>query len=309
MVRKILLLVALMMACSAPGQALALSLTGKWNSSDHGVYYVRQLGNAVYMMGEFPKSGRHSGGYTWTRVCFGNISGDRLRLNCADVPKGRRMQGTAITARIVRNGNVLTFLSPAGAPTGKSMARFGYRAPAVAVSGMPRQPHRQPSPRPRQTRQPVMTGEFCTNFDPELTGHDSSMMFFRDSSASEFGPFRGGWSEADRAMRIVIAYRFTQYCTVSNSKPTMSYFLSNRRAPRGAMRGEDCTAFNPSALRVARLADLGIWVIKISAHRNLLVFGKTQSVANAALAVIRKYGFTHLCSVGRPNPPFTYFRR
>lgn len=41
----------------------------------------------------------------------------------------------------------------------------------------------------------------------------------------------------------------------------------------------------------------------------MLDFGDKQAEANKALSVIKKYGFTHICFVGRPDAPMMYFRK
>jgi hypothetical protein len=39
----------------------------------------------------------------------------------------------------------------------------------------------------------------------------------------------------------------------------------------------------------------------------ILDFGASQANANKALNIIKKYGFSQICFVGRPNPPMMYF--
>ncbi|NTV98325.1 MAG: hypothetical protein HGA70_04095, partial [Chlorobiaceae bacterium] len=38
-------------------------------------------------------------------------------------------------------------------------------------------------------------------------------------------------------------------------------------------------------------------------------FGGKEAEARAAFAIIKKYGFTRSCYVGRPNPSFQYLRK
>jgi hypothetical protein len=52
----------------------------------------------------------------------------------------------------------------------------------------------------------------------------------------------------------------------------------------------------------------GSWKIG-SSRQWLFDFGKSETRAQQALAVIKQHGFTHSCVVGRPNPEFTYLRR
>jgi hypothetical protein len=40
----------------------------------------------------------------------------------------------------------------------------------------------------------------------------------------------------------------------------------------------------------------------------LFDFGKRQTDAQKAMAIIRQHGFTHYCRVGRPSANFIYLR-
>jgi hypothetical protein len=41
----------------------------------------------------------------------------------------------------------------------------------------------------------------------------------------------------------------------------------------------------------------------------MLDFGASKTNAVHAVAIIKRYGFTHRCFVGRPHAPMMYFRR
>jgi hypothetical protein len=71
------------------------------------------------------------------------------------------------------------------------------------------------------------------------------------------------------------------------------------------MPGEDAIGFEPARLVVRQIGQR--W--KIADGNNwLLDFGPAEGNAKLSLHLIRKYGFTKICFVGRPNPPMTYFR-
>ena len=63
-----------------------VNLTGPWKGNDGGKYYIRQLGNNVWWFGE--QSPTNPG---WSNVARGVLNGNELRLEWADVPKGRIM--------------------------------------------------------------------------------------------------------------------------------------------------------------------------------------------------------------------------
>ena len=70
-------------------------LTGWYWAEPDGVYYIRQLGNQIYWLGE---SGHRFGEYPlgWSNVAYGTINGNVVDVNWADVPKGQNMNsGTA----------------------------------------------------------------------------------------------------------------------------------------------------------------------------------------------------------------------
>ncbi len=86
----------------------------------------------------------------------------------------------------------------------------------------------------------------------------------------------------------------------------MQYFLAGGGAPSGAMRGEDCNRFNPANTKVEKAK--GRWKITDGSHW-ILDFDQNQAEAGQAHAIIRKYGFSRICFVGRPNAAMTYFRK
>ena len=69
---------------------------------------------------------------------------------------------------------------------------------------------------------------------------------------------------------------------------------------------EDCISFNPATTTVQQIK--GSWKIVDGSHW-MFDFGANQAEAEQAFAIIKKYGFTQSCYVGRPGPSFTYLRR
>jgi hypothetical protein len=88
--------------------------------------------------------------------------------------------------------------------------------------------------------------------------------------------------------------------------PIYAYLLAKGGSPWGPMDGESCVAIDPDRAAVSRRQDR--WVIMSGKHR-LFEFGKRQTDAEKALAVIRQHGFTHRCQVGRHDANFIYLRR
>lgn len=119
----------------------------------------------------------------------------------------------------------------------------------------------------------------------------------------DFGEARG---DAKMAAEVLRHYRITQSCFVGRPDPSFTYLLASGEAPSGVIDGEDCLSFNPAELELVQ-AD-GRWKLA-QGSRWLFDFGDRREEAGEALEIIRQYGFTQSCFVGRPNPSFTYLRR
>jgi hypothetical protein len=118
--------------------------------------------------------------------------------------------------------------------------------------------------------------------------------------------FAGNRAEAERTLSIIKRYRMTQSCFVGRPHPSFQYMLAFGRAPAGSYPGEDCISFNPNTTEVKNIN--GRWKIVDGSHW-MFDFARNESEARQTLAIIKKYGFTSSCFVGRPNPSFQYMRR
>ena len=118
----------------------------------------------------------------------------------------------------------------------------------------------------------------------------------------DFGSKRG---EAELALQIIKHYRMNQSCFVGRPDPSFQYMLVSGHAPQGSYPGEDCVSFNPRTTEVKQIN--GRWKIVDGSHM-MFDFGNKRDEAELALRIIKKYGFTRSCFVGRPDPSFTYLR-
>jgi hypothetical protein len=91
---------------SSAADVVEINLSGKWsiNCEGGGVYYLRQVGNEVWWVGESPDGGRG-----WTNLGHGTIEGEDLIVHWADAPKGS-FRGTGILTLklVVQDGKVAT---------------------------------------------------------------------------------------------------------------------------------------------------------------------------------------------------------
>jgi 2-haloacid dehalogenase len=93
---------------------------------------------------------------------------------------------------------------------------------------------------------------------------------------------------------------------VDGDQELMTYFMVGGRAPSGAMPGEDAVAFDLAGVVAQQVA--GTWIVTDGVSR-MLDFGASKVNALHGVTIIKRYGFTHQCFVGRPNAPMMYFRK
>lgn len=112
--------------------------------------------------------------------------------------------------------------------------------------------------------------------------------------------------EALQALKVIKYYRMNRSCFVGRPDPSFGYLLVNGNAPQGSMPGEDCVSFNPNTIEVKNIG--GRWKIVDGSHW-VFDFNNKENEARTALAIIKKYGFTRSCFVGRPDASFQYLRK
>ena len=67
---------------------------------------------------------------------------------------------------------------------------------------------------------------------------------------------------------------------------------------------EDCIPFKPNLIEVKNIG--GRWKIVQGSHW-ILDFENHEAEARLAFSIIKHYGMTRICFVGRPDPSMTYF--
>jgi hypothetical protein len=163
-----------------------------------------------------------------------------------------------------------------------------------------------------QRPQPQPLREDCVSLDPktlkvvEIGGHWKVVE----------GPGGSHWAfdfadkkdEAYKALRILEFYKATQSCFVGRPGPSFDYLKNAGGAPTGAFPGEDCLPFNPSTLAVKFVN--GQWKVVEGPTGAHWMFGfPNEAEAQRAFAIIKHYGFTQSCFVGRPGPSLQYMRK
>ena len=106
----------LLALCSLPVLAFA-DLSGTWRCDDGGTYYIRQVGNSIYMFGE-----RAAENPQWSNVYRGKVAGDMVTGNWMDVPKGRTSNTGSLTLKIASD-NTLSVVQKTGGFGGSKWTR------------------------------------------------------------------------------------------------------------------------------------------------------------------------------------------
>jgi hypothetical protein len=115
--------------------------------------------------------------------------------------------------------------------------------------------------------------------------------------------FGSNAAEASQALNRLRHYGFTQHCFVGRPGPSFDYWLKNGAAVTGGGSGEDCLGFNNANLEVKEIN--GRWKIVDGSHW-MFDFASNQAEAETAFKLIKYFGFSKTCYVGRPNPSLTY---
>ncbi len=101
MAAVVTMVLALGSVCSS-AQAAEDNLTGKWsiNTGDGDDYYLRQVIDEVWWMGESWDTGRR-----WTNIGHGHLKGNELTIRWADSPRGSNSGSGTVTFELVTRGD------------------------------------------------------------------------------------------------------------------------------------------------------------------------------------------------------------
>ena len=118
--------------------------------------------------------------------------------------------------------------------------------------------------------------------------------------------FGDNQAEAEDALDVIKTYGLSQQCFVGRPGPSFTYWLKGNQGPAGAGAGEDCLAFNKDNIEVKQVS--GSWKI-VDGNRWMFDFGNKEDEAKTAFNLMKFYGFSKTCYVGRPGPSMTYLLR
>jgi hypothetical protein len=162
-----------------------------------------------------------------------------------------------------------------------------------------------PQPLPLPNALPMV--EDCIPFDPtsiRVVYRNGGWAVTDGYGTPVFAPTK---KEARKVARQMRAHGITKNCYIGRPNASMQYSLkAGNKAPKGAVQGEDCIGFNKHNLSI-RPDGGGRWLLTDGGSRMKTFPNKKE--AKMGLAVIKKYGFTKQCFVGRPDPSFSYWRK
>jgi hypothetical protein len=103
-------------ACATADPADICELTGAWAGNDHGVYYIRQVGDCVWWFGTElqdiqPGATRQPG---FANVASGRVDGSEIKLEWADVPMGNILNGGGLALTFDRQNDQLVITERRG---------------------------------------------------------------------------------------------------------------------------------------------------------------------------------------------------
>lgn len=293
-----------------PVLAGAVDLSGEWQGSEGGAYYLVQDGRQVSWYAE-----RSATEPAWAHIFDGRVRGETIRGKWTAVPKGRTRGHGELELSIQEGGNVLAITRKTGGFGGDRLTRVGYVQPEP-VKPMP-MPVKPPVTMVKPINPPVVAvkpmpmspvvKEDCISFNWRTATRQQVNGSWKIVDGSHWMfDFGANAEEATKALNIIKRYRMDSSCFVGRPAPSLSYLLSNGKPPSGNMGGEDCIGFNPGSATVEN--PNGSWKVVDGSHW-LYDFGSNEEEARQALAIIKKHRFSYSCFVGRPDPSFTYLRR
>jgi len=198
-----------------------------------------------------------------------------------------------------------------GLPNGRDLDSDGDEIPDAVERGLDLNQNRVPDmcepSEPKTAPPPKSFTDNCVPLRPDLIKPRLNGKSWRlnddNLSLLDFGADGAG---AAYALSVIRKYRASHLCYVGKKGRSMTYLLADGgAAPTGAVKGERCTSFDPAGLRVDK-TNAGYALV--SGKSTIRAFADKDE-ADAALATIRQYGFTHLCVAGAGKSGLEYFRR
>jgi hypothetical protein len=170
--------------------------------------------------------------------------------------------------------------------------------------------------KPGVTAQPVVGKEDCVSFNPAtLTVQQiKGRWCVAEPNGGMAVRVFGDKAVADRSLAIIQHYGMNQQCFVGRgNREFLQYNLVSGASPAGAFVGECCLRFNLATTTVKQIK--GQWAVTDGKQIMFSYPAKDKALADQAVAIIKKYGFTYNCYVlegegpRAPKAPFSLYLR
>jgi hypothetical protein len=210
--------------------------------------------------------------------------------------------------------------NPAGPQTvqqGLPAAPSYIPPPTGKEGGQPPMPF--PSPTEQQGQPPVAFPLPAGQQGKPAAGDGDCLTF--NAATTKVQQSQGAWSvvdgprtlfsfgfdriEAENTLAIIKHYGMNRSCFVGYPRASFHYMLAGGSAPVGPFPGEDCRSFNPAMMKALWIKG---WTI-MDGNNALFQFDSDKDGADQALAILRRYGFTHSCVAAGGKVDFLYLRR
>ena len=253
-------------------------LAGTWKANDGGIYKITQSGNRIYWTGK---------GGNFINKFSGVISGRTITGKWKDTAASQTQNRGTLKLRINDSKN-LTRIGKTGAFTGSVWKR---------VNG-----NKGNTSRLR---------EDCLAFNPRalsLRNRGGSGGWTITEGNRLLFAFGNKKAEAQKSLKLIKGYGFNQSCFVGRPGPSMRYLKKGSSVPSfsaSAIKPRDCININNRNLSLRKNG--ANWAL--TDGRSIPLSSQSKAEMVQAKTIIKKYGLSKQCFVGRPNPPFAFWLR
>ncbi len=267
----------------------AYKLSGTWKANDGGTYKITQSGNRINWTGK---------GGNFINKFSGVISGRTITGKWRDTASSQTQNRGTLKLRI-DNSKKLRRIGKTGAFTG-SVWRRGTGKVSKGNKGST-----------GSTGSTAQLKEDCLAFNPKA-------LSIRNQGGS------GGWTitqgnrllfafgdkkaNAKESLKLIKGYGFNQSCFVGRPGPSMRYLKKGASVPKfsnSTIKPKDCININNRNLSLRKNSTN--WAL--TDGRSIPLSSQSKSEMVQAKGIIKKYGLTKQCFVGRPNAPFAFWLR
>ncbi len=152
---------------------------------------------------------------------------------------------------------------------------------------------------------PAAPAETIRSFDADHAFADWSFQGWKVSAdGATIKDFGRSESDARQALRLIRDLRLNQRGVIGGPTPSVEYWLSDGKPPQGSSSGLRVLPIDGASLRVEQAE--GQWVLRDD-RRVLFGFGSKEADARQSLAVVKKYGFNQVGTVGAGAPAMMVF--